>query len=82
MHANSRETLHGLSLPHHRMQDTGSCGLTIKRIKVGLGKMSLCYEFLDDLIREFLLFRGFAATLRAFDNDLKNEKERAFRPDR
>lgn len=44
--------------------------------------MSFSCEFLDELIREFLLFRGFAATLRAFDNELKNEKEKAFRPDR
>lgn len=44
--------------------------------------MSFCYEFFDDLIREFLLFRGFAVTLKAFDNELKNEKEKAYRPDR
>ena len=44
--------------------------------------MSFSYEFFDDLIREFLMFRGFAFTLKAFDNELKNEKEKAYRPDR
>ena len=60
--------------------------LTWKRLRgcglVQVGKMSFCYEYLDELIREFLVFRGFASTLKAFDNELKNEKERSFRPDR
>ena len=58
----------------------------LKRLKgcslVRVGKMSFCYEYIDDLIREFLVFRGFVFTLKAFDNELKNEKERSFRPDR
>jgi len=37
------------------------------------------YQFLDELVREYLLFRGFVTTLKSFDTDLKNEKEKGFR---
>jgi len=40
------------------------------------------YAVLDDLVKEYILYRGFAATLKAFDNDLKIEKEKAFRAER
>jgi len=40
------------------------------------------FSGMDDLIREYLVFRGFASTLKAFDSDIKSEKEKAFRPDR
>lgn len=39
-------------------------------------------QFLDESIREYLLFRGFGATVKAFDNDLKNDKEKSFRVDK
>ena len=37
------------------------------------------YQFLDELVREYLLFRGFVTTLKSLDTDLKNEKEKGFR---
>jgi len=40
------------------------------------------YQFLDELVKEYILFRGFTSTLRAFDVDLKNEKEKGFRVDK
>ena len=40
------------------------------------------YQALDDLIREYLLFRGFASSLKAFDLDIKAEKEKGFRADK
>ena len=40
------------------------------------------YQALDDLVREYLLFRGFASSLKAFDVDIKAEKEKGFRADR
>jgi hypothetical protein len=40
------------------------------------------YQFLDELVREYLTFRGFTASLRAFDIDTKMEKEKGFRVDR
>ena len=40
------------------------------------------YQALDDLIREYLLFRGFANSLKAFDIDIKAEKEKGFRADK
>ncbi|KAJ8920303.1 hypothetical protein NQ315_011964 [Exocentrus adspersus] len=39
-------------------------------------------QFMDELIREYLLFRGFGATLKAFDAELKVDKEKSFRVDK
>ncbi|XP_012281601.1 WD repeat-containing protein 91 [Orussus abietinus] len=39
-------------------------------------------QFVDELVKEYLLFRGFTQTLKAFDNDLKSEKEKGFRVDK
>lgn len=39
-------------------------------------------QFMDELIKEYLLFRGFGGTLKAFDIDLKNDKEKSFRVDK
>ena len=44
--------------------------------------MSAATPYLDSLVKEYLLFRGFTATLRAFDVELKSEKEKGFRVDR
>lgn len=39
-------------------------------------------RFLDELIREYLLFRGFGSTVKSFDSDLKSDKEKSFRADK
>lgn len=39
-------------------------------------------QFTDELIREYLLFRGFGSTLKAFDSELKVDKEKSFRVDK
>ena len=39
-------------------------------------------QFLDDLIREYLLFRGFVNTLKLFDADVKAEKDKGLRSDK
>ncbi|CAH1112573.1 unnamed protein product [Psylliodes chrysocephalus] len=39
-------------------------------------------QFLDELIREYLLYRGFGATLKAFDSELKSDKLKSFRVDK
>lgn len=39
-------------------------------------------QFTDEIVKEYLLFRGFSVTLKAFDNELKIEKEKGFRVDR
>ena len=36
-------------------------------------------DTVDSLIRDYLMQRGFNSTLRAFDNDLKNDKEKGFK---
>ena len=33
----------------------------------------------DELVRDYLLFRGFTITLKSFDTELKNDKIKAFR---
>jgi len=40
------------------------------------------YQFVDELVKEYLTFRGFTTTLKYFEHDLKNEKEKGFRVDR
>lgn len=39
-------------------------------------------QFVDELVREYLLFRGFSSTVKAFDNDLKADKDKGFRVDK
>lgn len=36
-------------------------------------------QHLDDLVREYLLFKGFTITLKSFDAELKVDKDRGFR---
>lgn len=36
-------------------------------------------QYLDELIKEYLVFRGFTSTLRSLENDLKNDKDKGFR---
>ncbi|KAF2365456.1 LIS1 motif, partial [Trinorchestia longiramus] len=39
-------------------------------------------QYVDDLVKEYLLFRGFSQSLKAFENDLKIDKDKGFRVDR
>lgn len=39
-------------------------------------------QHLEELIREYLTFRGFATTLKYFDAELKSDKEKSFRVDK
>lgn len=39
-------------------------------------------QFVDELVREYLLYRGFTSTVKAFDNDLKADKDKGFRVDK
>ena len=34
---------------------------------------------MDELVKEYLLYRGFTAAIRALDADLKQDKDKAFR---
>lgn len=36
-------------------------------------------QHIDELIREYLLFRGFTNTLKWFDADVKLDKDKGFR---
>lgn len=36
-------------------------------------------HYMDELIREYLLYRGFSGTLKAFDSELKVDKDKSFR---
>ena len=42
----------------------------------------MAYQYFDEQIREYLLFRGFVSTLKAFDADIKSEKEKGLRADK
>ncbi|KAJ1660221.1 hypothetical protein IWQ61_000813 [Dispira simplex] len=39
-------------------------------------------QYVDELIREYLVFRGFTTTLRAFEADVRSDKDEGFRPDK
>ena len=41
--------------------------------------MAASAPMLDDLIKEYLIFRGFTNTLKSFESDLKSDKDKSFR---
>ena len=38
-----------------------------------------CIQQMDELVKEYLLYRGFSGAVRALDVDLKTDKDKAFR---
>lgn len=41
--------------------------------------MAAAVQALDEIIKEYLLFRGFANTLKTFEAELKIDKDKSFR---
>ncbi|XP_052868737.1 WD repeat-containing protein 91 [Anopheles cruzii] len=39
-------------------------------------------QYMDSLIREYILFRGFSNTLKVFESELKGDKDKSFRVDK
>lgn len=39
-------------------------------------------QYVDALIREYMLFRGFSNSLKSFDTELKGDKDKGFRVDK
>lgn len=39
-------------------------------------------QYVDELVREYLLYRGFSSTLKTFDVELKADKDKGFRVDK
>ena len=64
----------------------GSCNvkhvLLVCWSEIDCNKTMSPIQFLDDLIREYLLFRGFVNTLKLFDGDVKAEKDKGLRSDK
>lgn len=44
--------------------------------------MAAAVPMLDDVIKEYLVFRGFSNTLKSFESDLKADKDKSFRVDK
>ena len=42
-------------------------------------KMANMAAVVDGMVKEYLLFRGFTATLKNFDNEIKTDKDKSFR---
>ena len=42
-------------------------------------KMSSAVERTDDLVKEYLIYRGFTSTLKYFDSEIKTDREKGFR---
>ena len=38
-----------------------------------------CVQQMDELVKEYLLYRGFSGTLKALDADLRLDKDKSFR---
>ncbi|RXN24616.1 WD repeat-containing 91 [Labeo rohita] len=45
-------------------------------------KMASAVERTDDLVREYLIYRGFTSTLKYLDSEIKADKEKGFRVDK
>lgn len=41
--------------------------------------MAAAVPMLDDVIKEYLVFRGFSNTLKSFESDLKADKDKSFK---
>lgn len=39
-------------------------------------------QYVDELVREYMLFRGFSNSLKSFDAELKSDKDKSFRCDK
>ncbi|OQR76044.1 WD repeat-containing protein 91-like [Tropilaelaps mercedesae] len=44
--------------------------------------MASAIQHVDELVRDYLLYRGFVGTLRSFENDQKHDRTRAMRADK
>jgi predicted AAA+ superfamily ATPase len=42
----------------------------------------MAHQLVEEVVREYLIFRGFAGSLKSFDSDVKNDKLRNFRSDK
>lgn len=51
------------------------------RLKIIQQKMAHI-QYVDSLIREYMLFRGFSNSLKIFDTELKSDKDKGFRVDK
>lgn len=49
----------------------------VQAAKVGIESL----EYIDDLVREYLMFRGFKSTIRALEVDLEQDKDHGFHSD-
>ena len=41
--------------------------------------MAADVPMVDDVVKEYLVFRGFSSTLKSFESDLKADKDKSFR---
>jgi hypothetical protein len=66
--------------PNTPTPTTGSAGQAPHQS--GMYNACTSIAFMDELIKEYLLFRGFIATIKSFEHDLKLDKDRSFRADK
>ena len=50
-----------------------------QRVVCGISKMAAALGAVDELIREYLLYRGFVQTLKAFEQEKKDDKDKGLR---
>ncbi|KAI1904876.1 hypothetical protein AGOR_G00010180 [Albula goreensis] len=56
--------------------------VNIKRFLTEEETMGSAVERMDDLVKEYLIYRGFTSTLKHLDSEIKADKEKGFRVDK
>ena len=51
----------------------------MQRAICGISKMAAALGAVDELIREYFLYRGFVQTLKAFEQEKKDDKDKGLR---
>ncbi|RNA31622.1 WD repeat-containing 91 [Brachionus plicatilis] len=51
---------------------------TVSNISTGTTSIN----YMDELVKEYLIYRGFNSSIKSFDSDLKQDKDRSFKPDK
>jgi len=51
----------------------------VSRLRIINGNMAVTAGKIDEIIREYLLYRGLISTSKQLESELKNEKEKKFR---
>ncbi|CAF0959075.1 unnamed protein product [Brachionus calyciflorus] len=64
------------------LNSTNSQNQSSNQTQLNYSNGTTSINFMDELIKEYLIYRGFNSTVKSLDSDLKQDKDRCFRPDK